>query len=74
SAEDATEILREARRYADELGVSFHVGSQAMKPTAWWTAMADVSRIIIAASVTVDIVDVGGGFPSIYADNPPPSL
>ncbi|MAN46756.1 MAG: type III PLP-dependent enzyme [Alphaproteobacteria bacterium] len=73
-AEDATEILREARRYADELGVSFHVGSQAMKPTAWATAMADVSRIIIAASVTVDIVDVGGGFPSIYAENPPPSL
>ncbi len=74
SAEDAAEILREARRYADELGVSFHVGSQAMKPTAWATAMADVSRIIIAAGVTVDIVDVGGGFPSIYADDAPPSL
>ena len=73
-AEDAAAILREARRYADELGVSFHVGSQAMKPTAWATAMADVSRIIIAASVTVDIVDVGGGFPSIYADTAPPSL
>ena len=45
-----------------------------MKPTARATAMADVSRIIIAAGVTVDIVDVGGGFPSIYADNAPPSL
>jgi ornithine decarboxylase len=73
-ADDAAEILREARRYADELGVSFHVGSQAMQPTAWATAMADVSRIIITAGVTVDIVDVGGGFPSIYADNAPPSL
>ncbi|MGB2179248.1 MAG: type III PLP-dependent enzyme, partial [Hyphomonas sp.] len=74
SAEDAAEILREARRYADELGVSFHVGSQALKPTAWATAMADVSRIIITAGVTVDIVDVGGGFPSVYADNAPPAL
>lgn len=73
-AEDAAAILREARRHADELGVSFHVGSQAMKPTAWATAMADVSRIIISAGVTVDIVDVGGGFPSIYADDSPPSL
>ena len=73
-ADDAAEILREARRYADELGVSFHVGSQALKPTAWATAMADVSRIIIAAGVTVDIMDVGGGFPSIYADGAPPSL
>ncbi len=74
NADDAADILREARRYADELGVSFHVGSQAMKPTAWATAMADVSRIIIQAGVTVDIVDVGGGFPSIYADTPPPAL
>ncbi len=74
SADDAAEILRQARRHADELGVSFHVGSQALKPTAWATAMADVSRIIISAGVTVDIVDVGGGFPSIYADGAPPSL
>jgi ornithine decarboxylase len=74
SADDAAEILREARRYADELGVSFHVGSQALKPTAWATAMADVSRIIITAGVTVDIVDVGGGFPSVYADGAPPAL
>jgi ornithine decarboxylase len=73
-ASDAAEILRTARRHADELGVSFHVGSQAMKPSAWATAMADVSRMIIAAGVTVDIVDVGGGFPSIYADAAPPSL
>ena len=73
-ADNAAEILREARRYADELGVSFHVGSQAMKPTAWATAMADVSRIIIAAGVTVDIVDVGGGFPAVYADKSPTAL
>ena len=71
---ETRELLMATRQAADALGICFHVGSQAMKPTAWWTAMADVSRIIIAASVTVDIVDVGGGFPSIYADNPPPSL
>ncbi|MFN3314591.1 MAG: type III PLP-dependent enzyme [Hyphomonas sp.] len=73
-AAEAAEILRLARRYADELGVSFHVGSQAMKPSAWATAMADASRIIIEAGVTVDIVDVGGGFPAIYADKTPPAM
>ena len=73
-ADDAADILREARRHASELGMSFHVGSQALKPTAWATAMADVSRIIISAGVTVDIVDVGGGFPAIYADGAPPAL
>lgn len=71
---DAPTLLRAARAHADELGVSFHVGSQAMNPAAWATAMADLSRIIINASVTVDIVDVGGGFPAIYADTPPPSM
>jgi ornithine decarboxylase len=74
SAEEAAEILSVARRYADELGVSFHVGSQAMKPSAWAQAMADASRVIIDAGVTVDIVDVGGGFPAIYADKNPPAM
>lgn len=73
-AVEAAEILSVARRYADELGVSFHVGSQAMKPSAWATAMADASRVIIDAGVTVDIVDVGGGFPAIYADKNPPAM
>jgi ornithine decarboxylase len=73
-AEEAAEILRLARRHADELGVSFHVGSQAMKPSAWALAMADASRVIIDAGVTVDIVDVGGGFPAIYGDKAPPDM
>jgi ornithine decarboxylase len=74
NAADAAEILRLARRHADEVGVSFHVGSQAMKPSAWAQAMADASRVIIEAGVTVDIVDVGGGFPAIYADKTPPEM
>lgn len=73
-AEEAAEILRLARRHADEVGVSFHVGSQAMKPSAWALAMADASRVIIDAGVTVDIVDVGGGFPAIYGDKAPPDM
>ncbi|AXE65406.1 decarboxylase [Hyphomonas polymorpha PS728] len=73
-AAEAADILSVARRYADELGVSFHVGSQAMKPSAWAQAMADASRVIIDAGVTVDIVDVGGGFPAIYADKNPPAM
>lgn len=72
--EEAAEILRLARRHADEVGVSFHVGSQAMKPSAWAQAMSDASRVIIEAGVTVDIVDVGGGFPAIYADQSPPEM
>src|SRR5690606_37790710 len=35
----APELLRRARGFADELGVSFHVGSQCMAPSAYRDAM-----------------------------------
>ncbi len=74
SEADASDLLRLTRTAAEQLGISFHVGSQAMNPGAWATAMSDLSRIIAAAGVTVDIADIGGGFPGIYADTPPPAL
>lgn len=66
SESEAPALLRETRRVAHRLGVSFHVGSQSLNPGAWAAAMADISRLIRKAAVTVDIVDVGGGFPSLY--------
>src|SRR5262249_46768317 len=39
SEEAAPDLLSKARRYADELGVSFHVGSQCMAPSAYRDAM-----------------------------------
>jgi ornithine decarboxylase len=74
SAEAAPHLLQLTRRFADQLGVSFHVGSQCMSPAAYRTAMAEVSRAILKAAVTVDVVDVGGGFPSAYPGMTPPDL
>jgi ornithine decarboxylase len=74
SAEDAPDLIRKTRAHADELGVCFHVGSQCMDPRAYRTAMRDVSHMIVKAGVTVDIVDVGGGFPSPYPGMTPPPL
>ncbi|WP_425409938.1 type III PLP-dependent enzyme [Hyphococcus sp.] len=74
SGPEAVMVLREARAVAEELGVSFHVGSQCMRPEAWRVAMQSVSEIIRAAGVTVDIVDVGGGFPAAYPGLTPPPL
>lgn len=73
-AEDAPELIRAARAHADELGVSFHVGSQCMAPSAYRAAMMEASRLIAQAGTTVDIVDVGGGFPSVYPGMTPPPL
>ena len=59
-------LLMATRQAADALGICFHVGSQAMTPAAYGEAMERVRAAIVEAAVTVDIVDVGGGFPSFY--------
>lgn len=75
SAADAPALLRRARGATEELmGVSFHVGSQCMRPLAFKAAMLDANRAIIKAGAVVDIVDVGGGFPAIYPGMQPPEM
>jgi ornithine decarboxylase len=73
-ADEAAPVLMAARQVADSLGICFHVGSQAMSPQAYGDAMAQVRTAIVAAGVTVDIVDVGGGFPSVYPGMAPAPL
>lgn len=68
------DLLVATRQVADSLGIAFHVGSQAMTPAAFAEAMELVRAAIVEASVTVDIVDVGGGFPSVYPGMEPPPL
>jgi ornithine decarboxylase len=68
-------LLLAARRATQELmGVSFHVGSQCMRPTAYQAAMTQASRALVRAGVFADVVDVGGGFPSVYPGMVPPAL
>jgi ornithine decarboxylase len=67
-------LLMAARQASDALGLCFHVGSQAMSPAAYGEAMTRVRDAIVEAAVTVDIVDVGGGFPSWYPGMEPPAL
>jgi len=71
---DIKPLLMAARQASDALGLCFHVGSQAMSPAAYGEAMARVRDAIVEAAVTVDIVDVGGGFPSWYPGMEPPPL
>jgi ornithine decarboxylase len=71
---DAAPLLQATRQVADCLGICFHVGSQAMTPFAYVQALERVRAAIVDAAVTVDIVDVGGGFPSIYPGMQPPPL
>ena len=72
--ENAIELLRAARPHAARLGIAFHVGSQCLDPGAYTRAMALAAEAIAKCGVTVDIVDVGGGFPVSYPDMEPPPL
>ncbi len=71
---EAAKLLFETRQVADALGICFHVGSQAMSPEAYSNAMERVRAAIVESAVTVDVIDVGGGFPSTYPGMTPPPL
>jgi ornithine decarboxylase len=74
ASHEAKALLFATRQAADSLGICFHVGSQAMTPDAYAQAMERVRAAIVEAAVTVDVIDVGGGFPSVYPDMEPPAL
>lgn len=70
----AANLLFRARQHAERLGICFHAGSQLMNPEAFRDAMQEVSQLIIQSGVIIDILDVGGGFPSVYPGLVPPPL
>lgn len=70
----ASKLVVEARKIANKLGICFHVGSQCMHPDAYRIAMRLTKQTIDEAGVKIDMIDVGGGFPSIYPGMMPPDL
>jgi ornithine decarboxylase len=72
--EEAVAVLQACRQVALRVGVCFHVGSQTMDPCAYTEAMEIVRALICASGVVPDVVDVGGGFPSVYPGMTPPPM
>jgi ornithine decarboxylase len=71
---EAPGLIRRARQRAETAGVTFHAGSQMMCPVGYGQVLRDVSRQIVRAATLVDVIDVGGGFPSCYPGMEPPAL
>jgi len=74
SQEDAPALLLKARQRATRLGITFHVGSQAVVPAAFGEALHQVGQLILSSGVLVDAIDIGGGFPARYPHSDPPGL
>jgi ornithine decarboxylase len=70
----AVRLLVKARQLAKSLGISFHVGSQTVRPQAYAAALAEAGRLIERSGVAIDGIDVGGGFPARYSDDVPAPL
>ena len=73
-SEEAPALLLRARQIARRLGLTFHVGSQAVVPAAFGEAIRQIGQLIVASGVIVDAIDIGGGFPSRYPHSDPPEL
>ncbi|WP_286828993.1 MULTISPECIES: type III PLP-dependent enzyme [Kordiimonas] len=67
-------LLSRARQVAMKLGVSFHVGSQCMRPGAFSEAILQAAAVVGHAGIKLDVIDVGGGFPVAYPGMEPPAL
>ena len=70
----AIALLKAGRAVAANLAVSFHVGSQCMNPYSYRKAIAAVRALLDQAEISIDLLDVGGGFPVAYPGMEPPAL
>jgi ornithine decarboxylase len=71
---EALGLLRLAKAHAKKVGLSFHVGSQCMHPISYAKGIREVGNIIKKTKIIPDIINVGGGFPSVYPDLDPQPL
>lgn len=70
----AVPLLRKARLVAAKLGVCFHVGSQCLEIASYDRALGYARSLVNSAGVTIESIDVGGGFPVAYPDMPIPAM
>ncbi|GAA5072767.1 type III PLP-dependent enzyme [Roseibacterium beibuensis] len=73
SPEAATDLLRAVAKAGYRPSLTFHPGTQCTDPEAWVSYIDAAAEIARKAGVTLDRLNVGGGFPSrrMQADTPP---
>ena len=70
---EALGLVRLCKEHSKKLGISFHVGSQCMHKISYSIGIREIGNIIKKTKIVPDVINVGGGFPSIYPDlNPEP--
>jgi len=63
---DSVSLIKKTRIAAKKMGICFHVGSQCMDASQYRSAINIVNDVVNLSGVEIDVLDVGGGFPSKY--------
>lgn len=71
---ESIELLRSAKKVSKRLGICFHVGSQCMEASQYRSALDIVKDVLEQSGVEIDVLDIGGGFPSSYPGMMPANL
>jgi len=71
---EAPGLIRLANQYTKKLGLSFHVGSQCMHPISYTKGITEIGNLIKRTKIIPKVINIGGGFPTIYPDLIPQSL
>jgi ornithine decarboxylase len=66
----AVELLERIHRIGFRAGLCFHVGSQIEDPEVYERALASADWVRNRAGVPIEALDVGGGFPASYGNDP----
>jgi ornithine decarboxylase len=73
--EDAYDLLLLAQRLGlRPYGVTFHVGSQCLRPSAWASAVDTAGKLMDRLrheGIELEMLDMGGGFPARYTTGVP---
>ena len=71
---EAARLLREVAARGFRAGIAFHVGSQCRDPGDYADAIEAAAGVRAAAGVPLAALNVGGGLPAPYVDDPVPPL
>lgn len=66
----AVELVERIHRIGFRVGLAFHVGSQIGDLAVYERALASADWVRGRAGVPLAALDVGGGFPAVYGDDP----
>ncbi|MDW6022341.1 type III PLP-dependent enzyme [Mesorhizobium sp. BAC0120] len=71
---DAVRLLQKIGQAGVRAGISFHVGSQCLSPSAFEKAIELMGSVARKARVPLHVLNVGGGFPAPYPGDDPKTI